>query len=160
GYQTIFLRRGFAVYILDQPRRGRAGRSTEGVTITPAPNEQEAFQIFRLGIWPNFFPGVQFPSDPGSLDQFFRQQTPDMGPLGVARRGLLTDAVAALFDKIGPAVLLTHSASGRLGWLTAIKSENVKAIVCYETGAFVFPEGEVPPPIVTPRGTTEGQPVP
>src|SRR5262249_14596582 len=33
GYQTIFLRRGFPVYILDQPRRGRAGRSTEAVTI-------------------------------------------------------------------------------------------------------------------------------
>jgi len=28
GYQTIFLRRGFPVYVLDQPRRGRAGRST------------------------------------------------------------------------------------------------------------------------------------
>ena len=25
GYQTIFLRRGFAVYIVDFPRRGRAG---------------------------------------------------------------------------------------------------------------------------------------
>src|SRR5262249_3361846 len=43
GYQTIFLRRGFAVYILDQPRRGRAGRSTEAVTITPTADEQANF---------------------------------------------------------------------------------------------------------------------
>lgn len=28
GYQNIFLRRGFGVYLIDQPRRGNAGRST------------------------------------------------------------------------------------------------------------------------------------
>src|SRR5579872_4107169 len=31
GYQNIFLRRGFGVYLLDQPRRGNAGRSTAEV---------------------------------------------------------------------------------------------------------------------------------
>jgi pimeloyl-ACP methyl ester carboxylesterase len=159
GYQTIFLRRGFAVYILDQPRRGRSGRSTEGATITPTPDEQGNFQAARLGIWPNFFPGVQFSSDPDALDQLFRQATPNTGPGFQPTGEIVTDAVAALFDKIGPAVLLTHSAGGRWGWLTAMKSENVKAIVSYETGAFVFPEGEVPPPIVTPTGTTAGQAV-
>ena len=28
GFQNIFLRRGFSVYVIYQPRRGRAGRST------------------------------------------------------------------------------------------------------------------------------------
>ena len=28
AYQNIFLRRGFGVYLIDQPRRGNAGRST------------------------------------------------------------------------------------------------------------------------------------
>ena len=28
GFQNLFLRRGFSVYLVDQPRRGRAGRST------------------------------------------------------------------------------------------------------------------------------------
>jgi nitrous oxide reductase accessory protein NosL len=28
GFQNIFLRRGFGVYVIDQPRRGNAGRST------------------------------------------------------------------------------------------------------------------------------------
>jgi hypothetical protein len=142
GYQTIFLRRGWAVYMLDQPRRGRAGRSTEGITITPTPGEQATFSVFRLGIWPNFFPGVQFPRDATSLDQYWRQQTPDTGP---GNNDVTTDAVAALFDRIGPAVLVTHSASGVLGWLTAIKSGNVKAIVAYEPGQFVFPDDNVPP---------------
>ncbi len=150
GYQNIFLRRGFATYILDQPRRGRAGRGTEGQTISAGvPNESNLWGIFRLGRWPDFFPSVQFPGayDPAALDQYFRQQTPDTGPaFDVAHRHILIDAAAALFDKIGPAILITHSASGRLGWPTAIKSRNVKAIICYETGSFVFPEGEVPAP--------------
>ena len=33
GYQNLFLRKGFATYIIDQPGRGRAGRSTAGTTI-------------------------------------------------------------------------------------------------------------------------------
>ena len=34
GFQTIFLRRGYPVYLVDQPRRGRAARSTQSVTVT------------------------------------------------------------------------------------------------------------------------------
>ncbi len=30
GFQNIFLRRGFSTYIVDQPRRGDAGRTTVG----------------------------------------------------------------------------------------------------------------------------------
>src|SRR5438093_783193 len=55
GYQTIFLRRRFAVYLLDQPRRGGAGRSTIGTTISATPDEQRWFNQFRLGAWPDFF---------------------------------------------------------------------------------------------------------
>ena len=29
GFQNIFLRRGFSTYLVDQPRRGNAGRSTQ-----------------------------------------------------------------------------------------------------------------------------------
>src|SRR5207247_4245129 len=38
GFQTIFLRRRFPVYLLDQPRRGRAARSTQPVTIPASPD--------------------------------------------------------------------------------------------------------------------------
>jgi hypothetical protein len=59
-----------------------------------------------------------------------------------------TDAVSALFNKIGPGILVTHSHSGGMGWATAIKNQNIKAIVAYEPGSgFVFPDGEVPEPI-------------
>jgi hypothetical protein len=144
GYQTIFLRRRFGVYIVDQPRRGRAGRSTVDATIPATPDEQNWFGTFRLGIWPNFFPGVQFSREPEALDQYFRQMTPNVGPIDIE---VNAKAIAALFGKIGPGILVTHSHSGGMGWRTAIKSQNVRAIVSYEPGSnFVFPEGEVPPP--------------
>lgn len=143
GYQNIFLRRSFGVYVIDQPRRGNAGRSTQPITLTPVPDEQNWFNFFRLGIWPNFFPGVQFSHEPEALEQFFRQMTPDTGPIDL---NLNADSVAALFDKIGPGILVTHSHSGGMGWLAVIKSPNIRAVVSYEPGSnFVFPESEVPP---------------
>jgi pimeloyl-ACP methyl ester carboxylesterase len=150
GFQNIFLRRGFGVYVVDQPRRGDAGRSTLSITITPTPDEQAWFDTFRVGIWPDFFPGVQFPRDPESLNQYFRQMTPNTGPFDVK---VISDAVAALFNKVGPGILVTHSQGGGPGWITAIKSQNVRAIVAYEPGSnFVFPEGEVPPPMPSSAG--------
>ena len=150
GFQTIFLRRGFPVYLIDQPRRGHAGRSTVAATITPVPDEQEWFDTFRIGIWPDYFPGVQFAKDPETLNQYFRQMTPDTGPFDLE---VISDAVSELFNKIGPGILVTHSQSGGPGWLTAMKNQQVKAVVAYEPGSnFVFPEGEVPPPIQSAAG--------
>ncbi len=117
GYGPIFVRRGWSVYIIDQPRQGRAGKSSEGIT---------------------------------SLDHFWRQGGAAHGP---GSQTLSTDGVAALFARIGPGVLVTHSASGILGWLTAMKSPNVKAIVAYEPSNYVFPEGEVPPALPLFNGT-------
>ena len=75
GFQNIFLRLGFSVYLVDQPRRGKAGRSMVSDSISALPEEAFQFEIFRLGIWPEFFPDVQFPKDPQSLEQFMRQIT-------------------------------------------------------------------------------------
>jgi len=158
GYQNIFLRRGFRVYLVDQPRRGNAGRSTQPSTLTPVADEQKWFNIFRLGVWPDFFPGVQFLRDPEALNQYFRQMTPDTGPIDIE---VNSDAVAALFKKIGPGILVTHSHSGGMGWRTAIKSPNVRAIVAYEPGSnFVFPSGEVPLPMLSSAGLFEAVGVP
>ena len=158
GFQNIFLRRRFGVYVLDQPRRGRAARSTQPITITPTPDEQFWFGIFRIGIWPDFFPGVQFSRDPDALNQYFRSMTPNTGPFDME---VVSDAVVALFNRIGPGILVTHSQGGGPGWLTAMKSPNVRAVVGYEPGSgFVFPEGEVPPAMPSAAGTLEGVAVP
>ena len=158
GFQNIFLRRRFPVYVIDQPRRGRAGRSTQPGTITPTPDEQDWFGTFRLGIWPDFFPGVQFSRDHEAINQYFRQITPDTGPLDPA---LNSETVTALFKKIGPGILVTHSHAGGMGWRVAARSSNVRAIVSYEPGSgFIFPEGEVPPPMPSAGGTLQAANVP
>ena len=158
GFQNIFLRRGFGVYLIDQPRRGNAGRSTEPITITPVPDEQTWFNIFRVGIWPSYFPGVQFSRDPQALNQYFRQMTPNTGPFDVE---MISGAVSSLFNKIGPGILVTHSQGGGPGWVAAMKNRNVRAVVSYEPGSgFAFPSGEVPPPMPSAGGHLEALGVP
>jgi hypothetical protein len=158
GFQNIFLRRRFSTYLIDQPRRGDAGRSMVETTIKPTPDEQLWFNQFRVGIWPNYFDGVQFARDPETLNQYFRSMTPNTGPFDM---NIVSDGVSALFDKIGPGILFTHSQGGGPGWLTAIKNRNVKAIVSFEPGSsFIFPEGEVPAPIPSAFDTVEGAALP
>lgn len=158
GFQTLFLRRGFPVYLVDQPRRGRAGNSTVAATIEPTPLDQLFFDQFRIGKWPNYFDNVQFDRKPDTLDQFFRSVTPNTGPFDA---GVISDAMSALFDRTGPGILFTHSQGGGPGWLTAIKNPNVKAIVAFEPGSgFIFPEGELPPVMPSAAGPLSPEAVP
>src|SRR5580658_1249785 len=54
--------------------------------------------------------------------------TPNVGPYDPE---VISDACAALFHKIGPAIFVTHSQGGGLGWLTAIKSgSNWSGVTC------------------------------
>lgn len=158
GFQTIFLRRHFPVYVVDQPRRGRAGNSTAAATVEPTPYDQLFFDQFRIGKWPDYFDNVQFDRKSETLDQFFRSVTPNTGPYDA---GVISDAMAALFAKTGPAILFSHSQAGGPGWLTAIKSGNVKGIVAFEPGSgFIFPEGELPEEMPSAAGTLKPEAVP
>jgi pimeloyl-ACP methyl ester carboxylesterase len=151
GFQNIFLRRGFPVYLVDQPRRGRAGNSTAAATIEPTPNDQLFFDQVRLGIWPNYFDGVQFDRTPEALNQFVRSFTPNTGPFDA---GVITASMSALFDRIGGGILFTHSQGGGPGWLIAIRNQNVKAVIAFEPGSgFVFPERELPEAMPSAAGT-------
>ncbi|MHA8104710.1 alpha/beta hydrolase [Aquirufa nivalisilvae] len=157
GFNNIFLRKRFSVYLIDQPRRGNASRSTVEATVRPIPDEQMWFGTFRAGIGSEYFPGVQFPKDEESLNQYFRQMVPNLGPIDPE---VVTNATSKLFDKIGNGVLVTHSHSGGFGWATAIKNPHIKAIASYEPGSgFLFPEGEVPEPIASSSGPVSALPV-
>ena len=160
GFQNIFLRRGFATYTVDQPRRGNAGRSTVAATVTPQFDEEEWFNRFRIGVWPDYFEGVQFSRDEETLDQYFRQMTPTVGTNDLQ---VYAEAYASLFDKTGPAIFVTHSQGGGVGWLTLPKTDNIRAIVAYEPGCDVpFPPGQMPEEgrHITLSGKTEGVEVP
>ncbi len=158
GFQNIFLRRRYAVYLVDQPRRGNAGRSMVESTIKPVPDEQYYFNQFRVGLWPEYFDHSQFPRGSAALEQYFRAMTPSTGAFDP---DLISDGVSAVVKKAGPSILFTHSQGGGLGWLTATKNGDVKAIVSFEPGSgFVFPEGELPAPIENSSAALPGVTVP
>ena len=161
GFLPIFLRRGYSVYTTDLPRTGQAGQGCEPSTYNPDDqwSNQQTITNWRFGTWlpgepePTFYPGVQFPVDkPSALNELYRVQTPEFD--GESAENVETDALAVLADEIGPSILLTHSSTGIRGWLTAIKTDNLAAIVSYEPGGFIFPESSYPEVILMSDGTT------
>ena len=154
GFATLMLRRGWSSYVVDLPGRGRAGRTSAITTAKPVADEMFWFDIWRIGIWPNYNEGVQFPKDSVSLSQFFREMTPD-----ISDHKQDVPALSALAKRIGNHVLVTHSAGGFPGWMSAMQNSEVKGVVSYEPGGFVFPEGEVPDRIDGLTGGVAGIPV-
>lgn len=71
GFATLMLRRGYSSYVMDLPGRGRAGRTSATTTVKPLADEMFWFDIWRIGIWPEYNKGVQFPSDSAYLSQVF-----------------------------------------------------------------------------------------
>ena len=65
GYQNIFLRRGFGVYVIDQPRRGDAGRSTLPMTINADARRAGMVQHFPRRYLAEFVPRRAVLARPG-----------------------------------------------------------------------------------------------
>ena len=145
GYQSIFLRRGYPVYIWDGPHVGRANWGCAESTYQPAVGQDQGnFIAWRFGTqYPNWFEGVQFPTkDPEAWNQASRARYLEFDTLENAR--MQADAAAKLMDKIGPSVALTNSAGGLRALLTALKTNNLAGIVMYENVGYVYPVGEGP----------------
>lgn len=141
GWNDIFLRKGYSTYLVDQPRRGDAGQTSVAQEISTVTQDQAWFTQFRLGRWPEFNEGSQFPQDEASIDQFFRQMTPDTGTFD---QTVIADALVAAFGKSGPGILVTHSQGGMPGWEIGAKSGNVEAVVAIEPGSVPFPASMKP----------------
>lgn len=155
GFATLLLAKGFPTYVLDLPGRGHASRSGATVTVKPVADEMFWFDIWRMGIWPEWNEGIQFPRDSLSLSNFFRQMVPDLSD---HRQDV--PALDAMALKIGDHVLVTHSAGGFPGWLAAMRNPEVKGVVALEPGGFVFPDSEVPAPLPGLTGGLSGTGVP
>lgn len=145
GYQSKLLRRGYATYIWDGPRVGRGTMSCEPTSYEPRTGQDQGNWVAwrfgpKQGEW---FKGVQFPTD--SKEAYDAAMDARYVEWDFAKNAHLeAEAAAKAIDKIGPVVALTSSAGGWRAMLAALKSDNVKGIVAYETAAFVFPEGEGP----------------
>ena len=155
GWAQYFLRQGYAVYIVDQPGRGRAAYLADlydGVTPPALDNVQRRFVApERYRLWPQArlhtqWPGTGAPGD-AVFDQFYASQLPSIQDFTL-QQVLNRDAIVALLDRIGPAIVLTHSQSGAFGWPVADRRPDlVKAIVAVEpNGPPFFDITNVPAP--------------
>ena len=145
GYQTIFLRRGYPVYIWDGPQVGRANWGCADYTYNAATGrDQRNFTSWRFGAqYMQWLDGVQFPTkDPEAWNQAARARYVEFDSVENAQ--LQSDAAAKLMDRIGPSVALTNSAGGLRAILTALKTSNLVGIVMYENVGYVYPSGEGP----------------
>jgi pimeloyl-ACP methyl ester carboxylesterase len=140
GWAQYFLRRGYAVYVVDQVARGRAAQWSQANGPVSAANLSRLEQRFvapeRFKLWPQAHLHTQWPGDgkPGdaAFDQFYASQFPSLVDFAT-QQALNRDATVALLDRIGPAVVLIHSQSGAFVWPIADKRPNlVKAIVAVE----------------------------
>jgi pimeloyl-ACP methyl ester carboxylesterase len=155
GWAQFFLRRGYAVYVVDQPGRGRAAYQADRYGPTAPLNLETTQRQFvapeRYNRWPQArlhtqWPGKGLPGDP-IFDQFYASQIPSIQDFTL-QQSLNRDAIVALLEKIGPSILLTHSQSGPFGWLVAdARPDLVKAIVAVEpNGPPFFNVENVPAP--------------
>jgi pimeloyl-ACP methyl ester carboxylesterase len=151
GWAHFFLRAGYAVYVVDQPGRGRASYQS-GIYGPLSPDIDIDFTQRRFtagehyNLWPQAhlhtqWPGAGEPGDP-VFDQFLASQVPGISDFPVQQL-VSRDAILALLEKIGPAILLTHSQSGPFGWPVAdAQPDLVKAIVAVEPNGPPFVDVE------------------
>jgi pimeloyl-ACP methyl ester carboxylesterase len=147
GWADYLLDRGYSVYTVDQPGRGRSPY-VDGVygaygTLN-IKNLEDQFTATELAkLWPQAVLHTQWPGGglPGSyaFDQFIAQQYQGMGAL--IQEQTTSKALIALLHQIGPAILITHSQSGPHGWDAAdARPDLVKGIIAVEPNGPPFYE--------------------
>jgi pimeloyl-ACP methyl ester carboxylesterase len=148
GWYTHFVRRGFPVYVVDHAGRGRSGfdptpinqvRDAAGAKPATLPTlllgtRERAWQNFRLGPADGQpFPNLQFPLE--ALDQYLSQLVPNTETALQGGGRNTVEALSALLDRIGPAVVIVHSQSGVYGIdLVKRRPQLVRGLISVEGG--------------------------
>jgi hypothetical protein len=126
GWATYFARKNFPVYVVDHAGRGRSGfdptvlnrakqeKNAELLPSIPLTTRERAYPNFLIGAkYPTPYPGQQFPVE--AQDQYFAQLVPNTETTLPGGGANTVNALAALVDKIGPAIVMVHSQSGGYG---------------------------------------------
>lgn len=136
GWVKYFVDQGFDTFVVDQPGRARSNTaSSYGPYMRfPIPVVQYLTSLapFPQAKLANQFPGgTPKPGNP-AFDQLLASQVEFLSDGSVTEQ-LNVAALLALLNKIGPAVLVTHSQAGPFGWLvTDARPDLVKAHVAIE----------------------------
>lgn len=130
GWASHLLAEGYTVYVVDRPGHGRSPLHPDVLGAMGAPFSWELAQMLFTG------PTEQWPGsgelDDPTVDQFVAGTGPMLQDFAAAH-ALEQSRGAALLDRIGPAVVISHSAGGPVGWLMAdARPDLVKAIVAIE----------------------------
>jgi pimeloyl-ACP methyl ester carboxylesterase len=142
GWADDFLAHGHAVYLVDQPGRGRSGYY-EGYGASTHRDAKAIAGRFshpeKLALWPQAELHTQWPEGEPAFDQFYASQVASMNDIA-SLEAMMREAGAALLDRIGPAILLTHSQGGPFGWTIAdARPKLVRGILAIEpNGAPVY----------------------
>ena len=142
GWAQRLVEAGYAVLVVDRPGHGRSPYHPDVVGVMGPPFAYEEGQHV-------FFPSAaadvqtQWPFDPNddaALDAFIAPFGPLPADLA-ASQDMDADGLARLLDRIGPTIVITHSASGSDGWLVADRRPGlVVAIVTVEPMGPAFAE--------------------
>jgi pimeloyl-ACP methyl ester carboxylesterase len=143
GWADYFVEQGYVVYLIEQPMRGRsAAHPSDGPTamFTPRDNETRFTAVETEAIYPQAKLHTQWPGDGPNkgkkgdpiFDAWYASEVETLSSAAETQRRN-QDAGAALLDRIGPAIILTHSQAGSFGWLIAdARPKLVKAVIAVE----------------------------
>jgi pimeloyl-ACP methyl ester carboxylesterase len=142
GWATHLVQEGYVVYVIDRPGHGRSSFHPEVLGPMSPPLSYEVCEwLFHpppdgLAANPTSHLHTQWPGDGGDDDPAVDQFMAGGGPMladTAAAHALEQARGVELLDFIGPAILISHSAGGPLGWLLADKRPDlVRALVAIE----------------------------
>ena len=156
GWATWFVRQGHPVYVVDHSGRGRSGFNPTPINaVRDGGADPKAMPTLFMGTleraWWNFrfgpeypkpFANLQFPLE--ALDQYLAQLVPNTETTLEGGGTNTVDALAALLDKIGPAVVMVHSQSGVYGLdVVRRRPDKVRALVSIEGGCETLTQDDV-----------------
>jgi pimeloyl-ACP methyl ester carboxylesterase len=140
GWAQYFVRQGYAVYVVDQPGKGRSGYVADAYgpqRLADADSAQPRYLLqAEKKLWPQAhlhtqWPGTGKPDDAVTFSMV-SGFLPEMGSLR-QQQGLTRDALIALVDRIGPSIVMMHSQGGPAGWLIADnRPDKIKAVLAIE----------------------------
>ncbi|MCJ2071728.1 alpha/beta hydrolase [Methylobacterium sp. J-030] len=147
GWADRFAAKGFAVYVVDQVGRGRSGGDPDTYGPYARLPVEDLETVFtgqeRFSLYPQAKLHSQWPGGPGvrgnaAFDQFYLSQIPYIAS-ALRTEELVDPALIALLEKIGPAILVTHSQAGVFGWAVSDQRPDlVKAHVAVEPNGPTF----------------------
>jgi pimeloyl-ACP methyl ester carboxylesterase len=139
GWAQYFARRGYAVYVVDQPGRGRSAYVKEVYgepRFADAESAQRRYmQQEKFKQWPQAEKHTQWPGSGDIDDPATRQIIGSFLPEIDFKKSqpISNEAMLALADKLGPFIVLMHSQGGPIGWAIAdARPDLVKAIIAVE----------------------------